>query len=86
MTRNHDARLSDDPAGAFLAASFSPLILEAMTGNLMRVAEAEFALMQTIMQAQFGMMELMMRAGSSAVVPHRSAPPHAERQTRQAPV
>lgn len=65
MTTAFDPRRLDETANAFFAASFSPVFFETMAGNMMRVAEAEFALLQAIMQAQLGMMEAMMQAGKS---------------------
>lgn len=54
----------DEATGAFAAATMSPVLFEIMAGNMMRVAEAEFALAQAIMQVQFGMAEVLLRAGS----------------------
>jgi hypothetical protein len=63
MTSNLDAKHASDAMGGFLASSVSPVLFETMAGSMMRVAEAEFALMQAIFQAQFGVMEAMLRAG-----------------------
>jgi len=64
MASTFDPGRLNETTNAFVAASMSPVLFETMAGNMMRVAEAEFALLQAIMQAQFGMMEAMMRAGS----------------------
>ncbi|EGO94059.1 MULTISPECIES: hypothetical protein [Acidiphilium] len=63
MTSTLNSKHASEPSGAFLASSFSPVLFETMAGSMMRVAEAEFALMQAIFQAQFGVMEAMLRAG-----------------------
>ena len=71
MTTAFDPRHPAGSANAFPAAGFPPAVFETVAGSMMRVAEAEFALLQAIMQAQFGMMEAMMRAGAP-MLPRRS--------------
>lgn len=66
MTSTFEAHRMGKGADVFLVSSLSPVMFETIAGSMMRVAEAEFALMQAIMQAQFGMMEAMFRMGAPA--------------------
>ncbi|MGC9269260.1 hypothetical protein [Acidiphilium sp.] len=66
---------------AFSGASLSPVLFEQFTSGMMRIAEAEFALLQAVTQAQFGMLEAMMRAGSAAT--HRPPARPAERSAHE---
>lgn len=89
MTTAFDPRQPAGSANAFPAAGFPPAVFETVAGSMMRVAEAEFALLQAIMQAQFGMMEAMMQAGATTLPrpSGREAPPRsaARRPAGQAP-
>lgn len=64
MTTPFESKHLTDMTNAFVAASLSPILFEQITSSMMRIAEAQFALVQAITQAQFGLMETSMRAGT----------------------
>ncbi|MDD2877584.1 MAG: hypothetical protein PHT60_09470 [Acidiphilium sp.] len=74
MSTQYDAKRLNEVTNAFVSASLSPALFESMTSNVMRIVEAEFALVQAITQAQFSMMEAMMRAGNVSPFGRRATP------------
>lgn len=64
-----------DLAGNFSGLGFTPVLFEQMTGGMMRLIEAQFALAQTIAQAQFGLLDAMMRASHRTEADRPASPP-----------
>ncbi len=66
MTNPSSPQPFTDLARNFVGIGFSPVLFEQMTGGMMRMVEAQFALAQSIAQAQFGLLDAMMRASNFA--------------------